>query len=318
MRPASSEQRKVASTAIHDELEHFLKERQWQVKPAHAADLFLGEPITRTWSRLLGFIGIGTGDASHFPHPRPRTRLALLSESKEAGTAVQDEPEQLVTERQSRARTVHGDSLSGEPIARKWLRLLGSIGFGGEKVAHFPHLAPRMRLGLSKRSKRAGIVASIVLAVFMTLGLGAVILAAFNSFKIEMTGLKRDLAAAREKLAKLEANVSAALLSEKMKRGFDDRMLGSTSVTPTIQFALSREEIQLIRDFIKVPPPLPGAAQNINIGDHLPETTLAPLPEPIMEKVPKLRGARYTVDRNSAIVVVAPGTDRADVIINPS
>jgi hypothetical protein len=175
-----------------------------------------------------------------------------------------------------------------------------------------------MRLGLSKRSKRAGIVASIVLAVFMTLGLGAVILAAFNSFKIEMTGLKRDLAATREKLAKLEANLSAALLSEKMKRGFDDRMLGSTSVTPTIQFALSREEIQLIRDFIKVPPPLPGAAQNINIGDHLPETTLAPLPEPIMEKVPKLRGARYTVDRNSAIVVVAPGTDRADVIINPS
>jgi hypothetical protein len=52
--------------------------------------------------------------------------------------------------------------------------------------------------------------------------------------------------------------------------------------------------------------------QNINVGDLL----LTPLPEPIMKKVPKLVGARCTVDRNSAIVVVAPSTNRAGVIIN--
>ena len=135
-------------------------------------------------------------------------------------------------------------------------------------------------------------MAGVVLAVFMTLVLGAVILAEFNSFKIEMTGLKRDLAVTREKLAKLEANLGAALLSEKMKRSFDDRMLGSTSVTPTTQFALSREEIQLIRDFIKVPPPLPGAAQNINVGDHLPEATLAPLPEANHGQGAKVEGSQ--------------------------
>ena len=95
-------------------------------------------------------------------------------------------------------------------------------------------------------------------------------------------------------------------------------MLRSSGRTPQAPFALSRDEIQLIRDFVKVPPPLPGAARNINVGDLLLGIALAPLPEPIMEKVPKLRGARFTVDRNGAIVVVAPGTNRVDVIINPS
>jgi hypothetical protein len=45
---------------------------------------------------------------------------------------------------------------------------------------------------------------------------------------------------------------------------------------------------------------------------------LAPLPEPIMKKAPKLLDARFTVDRNGTIVVVAPGTNRAEVLINPN
>jgi hypothetical protein len=56
----------------------------------------------------------------------------------------------------------------------------------------------------------------------------------------------------------------------------------------------------------------------MNVGDLLPDTALAPLPEPITRKVPKLLGARFAVDRNRAIVVVAPGTNRVEIIINPS
>jgi hypothetical protein len=139
----------------------------------------------------------------------------------------------------------------------------------------------------------------------------------YNSLKIEISGLKKELGGTRERLAKLEANISVALLSEKIKRTIDDRMPQGANAPSTASFALSRDEVQVIRDFIKVPPPLPGTVQTMNVGDHLPEAVLAPLPEPIMEKVPKLRGARYTVDRNSAIIVAAPSTDRVDVIINP-
>jgi hypothetical protein len=173
-------------------------------------------------------------------------------------------------------------------------------------------------MSLGRKSKALGMVMGIVLAAFIPLALGAAVITKFNRFSIEMAGVKRDLAATREKLVKLEANAASALLSSKMKLKADDRMLESVVAVPTPPFALTRDEIQLIRDFIKVPPPLPGAPQNINVGDRIPDTALASLPEPIMEKVPKLRGARFTVDRNSAIIVVAPGTNRADVIINPT
>ena len=173
-------------------------------------------------------------------------------------------------------------------------------------------------MALGRESKALGIVMGIVLAALIPLALGAAVIAQFNRFSIEMAGVKRDLAATRERLVKLEANVASALLSDKMKLRADDRMLERAVAAPTPPFALTRDEIQLIRDFIKVPPPLPGAPQNINVGDRIPDAALASLPEPIMEKVPKLRGARFTVDRNSAIIVVAPGTNRADVIINPT
>lgn len=191
------------------------------------------------------------------------------------------------------------------------------MGFGGP--TYFPHLGPRVTLTSSKSSKEAGILTGIVLAALATLSLGAVILVQFSGFKIEIAGLKGDLADMRKRLGKLEANVPATLTHPiEIKDGADAWMLRSSGRTPQAPFALSRDEIQLIRDFVKVPPPLPGAARNINVGDLLLGIALAPLPEPIMEKVPKLRGARFTVDRNSAIVVVAPGTNRVDVIINPS
>jgi hypothetical protein len=115
--------------------------------------------------------------------------------------------------------------------------------------------------------------------------------------KIEVASLKKGLAGATEKLAKLEANVVAARPDPNdIKNG---AVLASAGRTPQAPFALTHDEIQLIRDFIKVPLPLPGAPQNINVGDLLPDTALAPLPEPIMKMVPKLLGVR-----NSAIVVV--------------
>lgn len=233
--------------------------------------------------------------------------------------AIRGEQERLVIKRQFRARSVHARNLCYSLVSRTrtWSRLLTSIGFGGP--TYFPHVDIRETLASSKLSKEARILAGIVLAALATLSLAGVIFAQFSSFKNEIATLKRDLAGMTEKVAKLEANVAAALTPpEEMKGGADARMLRGPDRTPQAPFALTRDEIQLIRDFIKVPPPLYGAAQTINVGDLLPDTALFPPPEPIIEKLPKLRGARFTVDRNSAIVVVPPGTNRVDVVINPS
>jgi hypothetical protein len=198
-----------------------------------------------------------------------------------------------------------------------WSRLLRAIGFGGP--TYFPDLGPEMTGAASPRRKGALILTGIVLAAAGTFSLGAVIFVQLSTLKIEVASLKRELAGTTGKLAKLEANVTAARSHpNEIKDGADARMLASAGSIPRAPLVLTRDEIQLILDVIKVAPPLPGAARTMNVGDLLPDTALAPLPEPITRKVPKLLGARFAVDRNRAIVVVAPGTNRVEIIINPS
>jgi len=113
-------------------------------------------------------------------------------------------------------------------------------------------------MALGRKSKAPSIVIGIVLAAFIPLALGAAAIAQFNRISLEMTGVKRDLAATRERLVKLEANAASALLADKMKLRADDRMLERAVAAPTPPFALTRDEIQLIRDFIKVRHRCPG------------------------------------------------------------
>ena len=55
---------------------------------------------------------------------------------------------------------------------------------------------------------------------------------------------------------------------------------------------LSREEIQLIRDYIKPAPTTGPAAPAINVGDPV-DGAMIPLPSPLTDKVPKLLGAKF-------------------------
>jgi hypothetical protein len=237
---------------------------------------------------------------------RPFMELRLRAES--ASSAVK----RLFMELRLRA----GSALSAvKQSMGTWSRSLRPIGSGGP--TYFPDLSPEKSLAPSKRRKDAGILTGIALAAFGTFIVSAVIFVQFSASKVEVAGLKRDLAGTTEKIAALEANIVAARRDPKeVREGTTARKLASAGETSQPLLALTHDEVKLIRDFIKVPPPPVGAAQSINVGDLLPDAALTPLPDPIMKKVPKLVGARFTVDRNSAIVVVAPATNRADVVIN--
>ena len=78
---------------------------------------------------------------------------------------------------------------------------------------------------------------------------------------------------------------------------------------------LSREEIQLVRDYIK-PPPVAGSGEPIKVGDPLMGGT-SPFPSPITDRVPKLLGARFNI-RNGIIVITLNGSNRADAVIGPN
>src|SRR3989442_446175 len=97
---------------------------------------------------------------------------------------------------------------AGKRYKKTWSRLLRSIGLGGP--TYFAPLEPETKLAASKRSKKAGILAGIMLTALGALGAGAVVVDQFTAVKMEMAGLKNDVAGMREKLAKLEANVAAA------------------------------------------------------------------------------------------------------------
>ena len=176
-------------------------------------------------------------------------------------------------------------------------------------------LADRDR-NLERRSRgaKAGLVAAICTAIFLA-GAGAVFLVAqLNGMRSELTGVRRELTVAKDRIARLERKSEEPLIAQS----FNELAQKQVDVRQRAALELSREEAQLVRDYIKVPPAPPGTAPTIQIGAVVPPAMLAPLPQQVGEKVPKLIGARFTTDRNGAIVIVGRGSRQADAIVAPN
>ncbi|MCK1479006.1 hypothetical protein IVB27_30755 [Bradyrhizobium sp. 197] len=136
----------------------------------------------------------------------------------------------------------------------------------------------------------------------------------FNSRKLEIATLQRDIIALKLRVARLDQIASTNEIREKAS--------SETSKPPSetrpdqASLILSREEVQLIRDYIK-PAPLAGAAtESIKVGDPVTGETI-PFPSPITDKVRKLLGARFTI-RNGVIVITRNGSHYADAVIGPN
>jgi len=169
---------------------------------------------------------------------------------------------------------------------------------------------------LERRSRgaKAGMFAAICTAIFLA-GAGAVfLLAQLNGLRNELTGVRRELTGAKERIARLERKAEEPLIAQS----FNELAQKQVDVRQRVALELSREEAQLVRDYIKVPPAPPGTAPLIEIGALVPHAILVPLPQQVSEKVPKLVGARFTTDRNGAIVIVGRGSRYADAIVAPN
>ena len=79
---------------------------------------------------------------------------------------------------------------------------------------------------------------------------------------------------------------------------------------------LSREEIQLIKDYIKPAPSAGAASATINVGDPV-EGGMIPLPSQLTDKVPKLVGGKFSI-RNGAIIIVKRDSRQADAVLAPN
>ncbi|WFU38793.1 hypothetical protein QA640_30910 [Bradyrhizobium sp. CB82] len=131
-----------------------------------------------------------------------------------------------------------------------------------------------------------------------------------TSLKAEIATLQREIIALKLRVARLDQIASANEARDKP----GDAPKPPAENRPDL--ALSREELQLIRDYIKPAPVAGSATDSIKVGDPVAGETI-PFPSPITDKVRKLLGARFTI-RNGVIVITRNGSNRADVVIGPN
>jgi hypothetical protein len=152
----------------------------------------------------------------------------------------------------------------------------------------------------------------ILVSICTAVVVGITTLGHLNSYQRDLGKLRSEFAAASERLARVESNVASAtsLSANTAAPRRQENRLKEPSLTVTT------DEIAVIRRFIKLPPRSSSVASTISLGDTISEARLLAMPDVVVDKIPKLRGTRFTTDRNHAIIIVGQGGTRADAIIS--
>lgn len=192
-----------------------------------------------------------------------------------------------------------------EAIATR-LNRLGDI-WRGHLVRDAPNTtAPRRTGGIG-----GGIFALLTLLVLTICAGGVVALTQIKSLKAEIASLQRELLPLRERLASYELAEKARVAEIKAAAEKNKALAENLSKPAPLTF--SREEAQLIREYIKPAPSASPATPAVNVGDLLTGGTI-PLPSALTEKMPRLVGARFAI-RNGAIIIVRRDSQKVDAVL---
>ena len=169
-------------------------------------------------------------------------------------------------------------------------------------------------------TRNVGSAAFALLSVVLVIAcvVTAIAFGQIQSLKSDIAALRRELLPAKERITRLEQIVKAKRDLEQEeeaqnKSDMEKNKPGGEIRSDQTTLNLSREEIQLIRDYIKPAPSAGIAAPAINVGDPVGGATI-PLPSPVTEKIPKLLGARFTT-RNGAIIIIKRDSHQADAVL---
>jgi hypothetical protein len=170
-------------------------------------------------------------------------------------------------------------------------------------------------------STGAATLAFISFVALMACAIAVIALVQTKSLKTETATLDRELGPLRERLAKLERAEKTRLATEQQEAGqskpaADKDKPGVVQRTDQVVLNLSRDEIQLVREYIKPAPATGTQAPAINVGDPVSGGTI-PLPSSLTDKVPKLLGARFAI-RNGSIIIVKRDSQKADAVLAPN
>ncbi|WP_246767613.1 hypothetical protein [Bradyrhizobium sp. CCBAU 53340] len=156
-------------------------------------------------------------------------------------------------------------------------------------------------------------IALISLLVIIICAGAAIALRQISALQTEISSLQRELSPLKEKLSRFDQAEKTRQAEEKAREDRSKRT--ADNPPPQAPLSLSREEIQLIRDYIK-PAPVIGPSTAPAVGDPIAGATI-PFPSPVLEKVPKLLGARFAI-RNGAILIVRRDSRQIDAVLGPN
>ncbi|WP_375764363.1 hypothetical protein ACE10X_17200 [Bradyrhizobium sp. Pha-3] len=205
-------------------------------------------------------------------------------------------------------------------------RLSGLVSLLGTTMPKFA-AARRRRSAEDVRDRRADrrggltglAVACLSLISVVACVAAAIALGQLSSLKSDIAVLRRELAPLRERLARLEqvevAKRDAAQQEDAQNKAEAEKRLAD-GAGEQAGLSLSREEIQLIREYIKAAPSAGAAVAPINVGDPI-TGGMIPLPSSLTEKLPRLVGARFAT-RNGAIIISTRNSRRIDAVLMPN
>jgi hypothetical protein len=157
------------------------------------------------------------------------------------------------------------------------------------------------------------------LAISICFGLlvccGIVIAALFT----QVRDMQADIAFLKLRLAGMDSHLTRLEVTAQQKIIKEAKIAETPPPPPPrrVQINLSNDDIKLIRASIKVLPSQPGAQPKVQLGQEVSAISTVPVPGSVVGQIPRLRGARFLVDDNGAIIIVAEGSNRADVVIEP-
>jgi len=197
-----------------------------------------------------------------------------------------------------------------------WARRLVTIAVRPATQVYPPAmLASAKRRVTPKAAKPASTGGVSLFLVSICFGLlvlsGAIIALLFlqiKDMKGEIARWQQNLSATQTQLRQVEKNAQQKV---------DSEVKAAAARTRHVPIALTTDEFKAVRASIKVIPSKPGTQSKIHVGDDVADPKSAPVPESLTIQIPKLRGARFSIDDNGAIVLFAEGSNRVDAVIEP-
>ena len=174
---------------------------------------------------------------------------------------------------------------------------------------HRPPQAPPTASALSP-SRRDRLESVILWVCVMLVGACGVLLFAAGR---EVRQLGHDINDSRAQIAVLKDRIV------RLEKDTQAEHLASQPRTPPkiekSSFLITPEEEKLVRQFIKVLPSQGASATAFQPGQPLGAMNTAPLPDAIVEQIPRLSGARFSIDSSGSIIISGPGSGRVDAIL---